>query len=338
MSEGTVSRRLREARRVRGEDLPTLAKRIGVREENLRAIEQGRLADLPRGIYGRAAIRSFAAACGFDPAAILADCESELTPVEEPIAALGRLRGGRQPAAVPPATPAAGRPQPVRNAPAGPLAGSRFPSWRRLAAATLDACVVAALLLLVVMCAITAMMVPVPALAHAGPAFGLMGLLLGSAYFVWFGGLVGRTVGAQLLRVETGSAERASLTLRAIGARALAAATGDARFIQELGAWAGTVARQQFGERNAPPEGKEATRFLPVLVSSPPARFETLVDDDPQHPAVTRIAVVTALRKVERVIRSAPQRRREYEPREDCLGLAVGIHANETAGTWNKNR
>jgi hypothetical protein len=310
MANGTVSQRLSEARRARREDLPGLARRIGVREEHLRAIEQGRFADLPSGIYGRAAIRSFAAAFGFDPAAILAECEAELTPVEEPISALGRLRGGRQPA-VPPVSATAGRPQPVRNAPAGPLAGSRFPSWRLLAAATLDACVVAALLLLVVVCAITAMMVPVPALAHAGPAFGLMGLLLGSAYFVWFGGLVGRTVGAQLLRVETEDEdiERGALTLRALGARALLAAAEDARFIQGLGAWTGNIARQRFGERSAaPPEGKEATRFVPVLVSSPPARFDTPIDD-PQHAAVTRMAVVTALRKVERVTRPAPERR-----------------------------
>jgi helix-turn-helix protein len=321
MSDVTVSRRLREARRATREDLPALAKRIGVREEYLRAIEQGRLADLPSGIYGRAAVRSFAAACGFDPAAILAECESELTPVEEPISALGRLRGIRQPAA-PPAPAAAGKPGAARNAPDSRLAGSVSPSWRLLAAATLDACVVAALLLLVVACAITAMMVPLAALDHSGPAFGLMGLLLGSAYFVWFGGLSGRTVGEHVLRVEPRNTDRASLTLRAIGARALLAATRDTQFIQAAGEWVGNTARERFGARSAPqPEPlPSAPVAWPRIIGTTGGdalrqkqrkrfcRIDRLVDDDPQDAAVTRAAVVTAFRKVEGVVRAAPQR------------------------------
>jgi hypothetical protein len=321
MADVTVSRRLREARRATREDLPALAKRIGVREEYLRAIEQGRLSDLPAGIYGRAAIRSFAAACGFDPAAILAECESELTPVEEPISALGRLRGIRQPAALPP-PPAAGKPGAARNAPVSPLAESVSPSWPVLAAATFDACLVGALLLLVVACAITAMMVPLASLDHSGPAFGLMGLLLGSAYFVWFGGLSGRTAGEHVLRVESRNTDRASLTLRAIGARALLAATRDVRFIQAAGVWVGNTARQRFGARSAPqpdplpsapvawlgPIGTTGGDALRQKQRKRFCRIDRLVDDDPQDAAVTRAAVVTAFRKVERVIRAAPQR------------------------------
>ncbi len=242
MSYVTVSRRLSEVRAARGEDLPALAKRIGVREDHLRAIEQGRLADLPPGIYGRAAVRSFAHWCGFDPAEVLAECEPLLTPVEEPISALGRLRGGRPPKAMPLRAPA--NPAGPESEPKAPLTGCVSPGWRLLAAAALDAWVGGALLVVVVVCAIAAMMVPLSAIDESGGAFGVMGVLLGAAYFVWFGGLRGATVGEQVLRVEPGPPERATLTLPAIGARALLAATRDARFIQHLGAWSGTFLAQ----------------------------------------------------------------------------------------------
>jgi hypothetical protein len=247
MSDGPVSRRLSDARRARREDLPALAKRIGVREENLRAIEQGRFADLPPGIYGRAAIRSYATAFAFDPAEILAECESHLTPIAEPIHALGKLRGVRHPQTPQPADAPPGEAD-MRIA---PLA-SVFPGWRLFAAAALDAFVVVALLLLLVASAITAMMVPVAALDHSGPMFGLMGLLLGSAYFVWFGGLGRRTMGEQVLHVERRNVEHAALTLKAIATGAFLAATEDARFIRGLGAWTARAARHRFSVRTAP--------------------------------------------------------------------------------------
>jgi hypothetical protein len=248
MSEVTVSQRLRDARKARREDLPTLANRIGVREENLRAIEQGRFTDLPTGIYGRAAIRSFATAFGFDPAEVLAECESQLTPVAEPIQALCKLRGVRRS----PPHVAAAHSSVTLDPAAPPLAASAFPGWRSLAAAALDACVVVALLLLVVVCAITAMMVPVAALDRSGPMFGVMGVLLGCAYFVWFGGLAGGTVGERVFGVQARNPQHALMTLRAIGAGALLAATEDARFIQGLGVWAGSAARHRFSVRTAP--------------------------------------------------------------------------------------
>jgi transcriptional regulator with XRE-family HTH domain len=248
MSDVTVSQRLRSARKAGREDLPALAKRIGVREEHLRAIEQGRFADLPPGIYGRAAIRSFATAFGFDPAEVLAECESQLTPVAEPIHAIGKLRGVRQPARPAPAVGSSA----TLNGAGLQLPGCAFPGWRLLAAAVLDAGVAVALLLFVVVCAITAMMVPLGALHHSGPAFGAMGVLLGGGYFVWFGGLCGRTFGEQVCRMDGQNPAHASMTLRAIGAGALLAATEDARFIQGLGAWAGKMARQRFSVRTAP--------------------------------------------------------------------------------------
>src|SRR5690349_10610180 len=124
-----IATQLQQARLAQGEDLCTLAQRIGVRQEHLRAIEDGRFADLPAGIYGRAAIRHFANAFGFDGAAMLAECDPLLTPLEEPIAALARVNGLR------PNVP----PPPRESEAAEPAIASPFAGWKHLAAATVDA-------------------------------------------------------------------------------------------------------------------------------------------------------------------------------------------------------
>ncbi|MEO6235546.1 MAG: helix-turn-helix domain-containing protein [Vicinamibacterales bacterium] len=245
MFEGDVSRRLCEARSASGEGRANLAKRIGVREEHLRAIEEGRLGDLPKGIYGRAAIRSFAQACGFDPAETLAASEPFLAQVDEPISALGRRHGVRQPRTPPPVAEAAGdagRPQAPDAAAEGigaPLAQRILDAGRVLAAAAIDAVIIVTLLLAVVVSALTALMVPVSALAQSGPAFGVMGALLAALYFAWFGGLRGATIGEQLLPAEAAAMGAQTRTLNAIASRAVDAATRDARAIQRLGASVG---------------------------------------------------------------------------------------------------
>lgn len=258
MSDVTVSQRLSQARGQCGEALPAFAKRIGVREEYLRAIEEGRLSDLPPGIYGRFAIRAFARACGFDPAEILAACESELAPLDEPIAALGRLRGVRPATRTLPMPAAGTSARAIPSVPDTPPAGREFPDWRLLAAAAVDACLVITLLLLLIVCTVTAMTVPVAALHGSGAAFALMGVLLGIAYFGCFGGLGGRTAGERLLRVEPETTGCGSLTLQAVVARALRSATDDAWFIRRLGAWMGDLRRKTtdpISERNAPAPG-----------------------------------------------------------------------------------
>ncbi len=256
MFDRDVSRRFCEARSASGEGRANLAKRIGVREEHLRAIEEGRLGDLPKGIYGRAAIRSFAQACGFDPAETLAACEPFLAQVDEPISALGRLRGVRQPRTPPPVAEAAadtGRPRAPEAAARGtgtPLAQQILDAGRVLAGAALDAVIIVVLLLVLVVCAITALMVPVSALAQSGPAFGVMGALLGALYFAWFGGLRGATIGEQLLLVEAAAVAGHVRSLNAIASRAVDAAMRDARAIQRVGASVGacTLGRASAGD------------------------------------------------------------------------------------------
>src|SRR5215471_2795157 len=96
MASAAPNEQLRCARVQRGEDLATLSARTGLRVHYIRAIEEGRFADLPPGIYGRAAIRAFAAAYGLDPDTVLADCDALLPRVEDPIDALARVRGVAQ--------------------------------------------------------------------------------------------------------------------------------------------------------------------------------------------------------------------------------------------------
>jgi hypothetical protein len=227
-----ISLRLRQARCAAGEDLRDLAKRIGVRHEHLCAIEDGRFADLPSGIYGRAAVRSFANALGFDGAAVLTECEPLLVPLDEPIAALARLRG-------------------VRSRPAEPPTGSReadpdvtahdspFSGWRHLAAAAVDACVIAGLLLVVVVAALTLLTAPVAALKDSGGAFAVMGLVLSAGYFLCFGGVRGATVGERAFSIERPDHASPTVTLSHVAERALLSATEDMRCLQRCGEWLG---------------------------------------------------------------------------------------------------
>ena len=222
-----ISAQLRQARQARGEDLCTLAARIGVRHEHLRAIEDGRFADLPSGIYGRAAVRKFAQAFGFDGAAMLVECEALLTPLDEPIAALARVRGLRP------------RPEAASGTrecePPDDLAGA---AWH-LAAAALDACVIVTLLLVVVIAALTMLTAPVSALRDAGGPFGVLGLLLAAGYFLCFGGIRGATIGERALRLAPARPSAPLLTVRLATERALLAATEDARCILRCGEWLG---------------------------------------------------------------------------------------------------
>jgi len=223
-----ISERLRQARMARDEALPALAARIGVRQEHLRAIEDGRFGDLPAGIYGRAAVRSFASAMGLDGAAVLAECEALLAPLEEPIAGLARVRGIRErPASV------------VRTVSCdqgGEAPGdSPFAGWRALAAAALDACVIATLLLLVIVVAMTVLTAPPSALGRVGGAFAVMGAMIAAGYYCWFGGVAGATCGERALALEPQRPARAAVTLRLVTERAILAASQDVRWIQRAG-------------------------------------------------------------------------------------------------------
>jgi hypothetical protein len=229
---------LRCARVQRGEDLASLSARTGLRVHHVRAIEEGRLGDLPPGIYGRAAIRSFAAAYALDADAVLADCEPLLRQLEDPIGALARMRG------IAPADVSKGPPPAVIA-----LAG---PAWRPFAAATVDGAVAGALLVTASGGAALLARVSVPALSSSAVALFLLGLMLGAASYVWLGGLGGTTFGEYAVGPEDRHRDPRPLTLRAIALRSLAAATADARAIYGLGVRVGRRLTPD-GVRSAPP-------------------------------------------------------------------------------------
>jgi hypothetical protein len=210
-----VAERLRQARTTAGETLDALARRTGARAEHLRAIEDGRFGDLPSGIYGRSAVRSFAAAYQLDPSEAVAGCEAMLPAVDDPIAALARLAGLRAP---------------EKKSDAATVRSEPNAGWLSLAASAVDACVVAALLAALVACAALQLRVPVAALSAVVMPLLLLGGVIAAGYFVWFGGLIGTTVGEFAVRSRA-RGWNGRVTWRLIGARAMRAATADVRGI-----------------------------------------------------------------------------------------------------------
>src|SRR4029453_6224029 len=219
MAGSSVYERLRQSRISRGEDLASIAQRSGVRESLLQAIEEGRFADLPRGIYGRSAIRSFANALGLEATQVLAECEPLLVPTDDPIDALARLRGCRptvKPA--PPEAPAATTPAPWNESSA---------IWKPLAAAAIDGFIIMGLLLFLVPATMTFCAAPLSAFRGAAAAFGVMGTLLAAGYFLWFAGIACSTVGERAIGISAVPATPASHDLNSVLARTLRAVLRD---------------------------------------------------------------------------------------------------------------
>ncbi len=224
MGAVAVHERLRLARSAAGEDLSGLAERTGLRVHHLRAIEDGRFADLPRGIYARSTIRAFATAYGLDPFEVLSECEALLPPLDDPIDAMARAHGVRDAAGV-----TAGRPDAPPDC--------TDIDWRPLAAAALDAAFAGVLTAVVAGGAALLLRTPIDALRPAAGSLALVVFMLAVSYFAWFGGLVGTTIGGLALRLGAHQHPAKPLTLPAIAAKALTAATADGRTIRDCGVW-----------------------------------------------------------------------------------------------------
>ena len=237
----SIHDQLRAAREARGEDLASLAARVGMREAILCAIDEGRFDDLPAGIYGRAAIRAYAAGVGRDPAEVLAACEPLLRPIEDPVLGLAYLRGVRRPPA-PAAAPAPGPAAApgsdldllkVRRSRSDPGPGANR-SLKALGAAGIDAAVVVLSLLALVAATTIFCGLRPSALENCAAGFAVMGIVFAITYFVCVGGVAGATLGEQLVGYAAATAGR--LTLGDVRARALRAATIDARMLIDTGA------------------------------------------------------------------------------------------------------
>lgn len=222
-----VNERLRLARVAMGDDRATIAQRIGVRESLLAAIEQGQFSELPRGIYGRAAIRSYAVALQLDAAQVLADCDALLPPLDDPIDALARLRGVRSWRSAASTAPA----------PAAPPPQSDFgAACRPLAAAAVDGGVIMGLLFLLVVvtmlfCGATGARFG----QSAAAAFGTVGAVLAWCYFACFGGIAGATIGERMVGLPARQAVTGATDLHAVLVRTTQYLTRDVSSIRTLG-------------------------------------------------------------------------------------------------------
>jgi transcriptional regulator with XRE-family HTH domain len=244
MAGSSVYERLRQSRISRGEVLSSIAQRSGVRESLLQAVEEGRFADLPRGIYGRSAIRSFANALGLDASQVLAECEAFLVPTDDPIDALARLRGCRP--TVKPAAP---------EAPAATPQASWNESsaiWKPLGAAAIDSLIIMGLLLFLVAATMTFCAAPLSAFRGAAAAFGVMGVLLAAGYFLWFAGIACATMGERAMGMAAAASSPASHDLNSVLARSVRAVLRDVSSIRALGDSLGRAATDLHARMHSP--------------------------------------------------------------------------------------
>lgn len=187
---------LRQQREARGLDLLALSRRTGVRVTFLSWIDRGDVGALPAGLYGRAAIRAYAAGVGIDPDAALSALAPHLRALEDPIDGLARVRGISRPApsrsAVTVQAEEPARIQPARMAPV----------WPPLAASLCDGLLLAVIdLMLLALTAIACGTTMEITLLKAGPALILLWALIGCAYYLLLGGIRVGTVGQRLLEL-----------------------------------------------------------------------------------------------------------------------------------------
>jgi len=184
--------RLKLAREQRGLTLETIARQWGLREHNLVLIEQNALEDLPTGLYGRNAVRSYASAVGVPPDEALAEVVDRLRAPEDPLDGLARVHGiTRQPAR---------KHDTARHGTSGSAPSKE--SWRPLAAAAIDGTVLLGIdLALLGLTALAAGVRPTEVLQIAAPAMVMLGALIAGLYFVLLGGIRRATIGARVAQV-----------------------------------------------------------------------------------------------------------------------------------------
>jgi transcriptional regulator with XRE-family HTH domain len=181
--------RLRLARERRGLSRAKIARQWGVREQNLELIDAGRFEELPTGLYGRAAVRSYASAVGVPADEALAEVADRLRTPEDPLDGLARVRGlTRQPER---------SIKEILHVPAPEISLSS--SSRAHVANVLDALVLLGVdFLLLQLTALVAGVGATDVLRAAAPS--MMGLfaLIAALYFVLLGGLARATVGSKV--------------------------------------------------------------------------------------------------------------------------------------------
>jgi hypothetical protein len=185
--------RLRLAREKRGISLATIARQWGVREQNLVLIEQNAFEELPTGLYGRTAVRSYASAVGLSPDDALAEVSSRLRAPEDPLDGLARVRGLQR--------QQAGRASEMTSTIAR---WTMDLSWRPQAAAVLDGAVLIALdAILLMLTAKVAGAHPADVLRVAAPWMLVIFALIAAFYFVLLGGIGRATLGSRVAHASS---------------------------------------------------------------------------------------------------------------------------------------
>jgi transcriptional regulator with XRE-family HTH domain len=189
--------RLKAARLRRGLSLTAIAQKWGVREQNLKLIEDNAFEQLPTGLYGRNAVRSYASAVGIPADEALAEVADRLRTLEDPLDGLARVRGLER------------RPQSDRKRGLGPTPAvlARMAevgdAWRPQAAIVLDALVL--LTFDVALLQLTALVAGVQAseiLRVAAPSMIALFALIAVLYLVLLGGIARSTLGSWVARVS----------------------------------------------------------------------------------------------------------------------------------------
>jgi transcriptional regulator with XRE-family HTH domain len=180
--------RLRLARERRGLSLATIARQWGVREYNLELIESNRFEDLPTGLYGRTAVRSYATAVDVPADEALAEVCDRLRTPEDPLDGLARVRGlTRQPErTIKEILHVQGREMTLST------------TARAHVANGLDALVLLGLdFLLLELTAVVAGVRATEVLRVAAPSMIALFVLIAALYFVLLGGLARATIGSR---------------------------------------------------------------------------------------------------------------------------------------------
>lgn len=181
-----IHERLRQARHARGFELSELARRTRLGVHLFDALEQGQYQALPRGLYARAVIRSYAEAVGLDADAVVAEVVSLLPEVEDPLDGLARVRGLER--------------QPKRTVvTADPVPELSSLTAREALATAIDSGLLASIDLSLLGASAWACGVTVERLLEvAAPAMLMMFALIAGLYFLLLAGVAGETPGSRI--------------------------------------------------------------------------------------------------------------------------------------------
>jgi transcriptional regulator with XRE-family HTH domain len=209
-----TSERLRRLREQKGLELDELERRSGVRRRLLELIDRGEFAELPTGLYGRSAIRGYAAALGLDADQVLRELSPALTTPEDPLDGLARVRGLSR------------RPRTAEEPPQGERRDRRtiqqLAPWRPAAALGIDVLLLSGICaLLVWLTAIACGTTIAYTMRVAGPAIALLFALIVTQYFILLAGVRNATIGARIVNAVQPDSDARAVDVRTVLSRSV---------------------------------------------------------------------------------------------------------------------